>query len=378
MRSVFDLFLDIRQRCVSSAEKEAPNALLWGWGPTLVERALIDAACRSAGIPFHAALRTNLLKFDAKRLDPHLCDWHPSVLGQPPSSIYLRHVVGLVDTLRQADVLNPVDDVFPESLEGHIRAMGLMYFKIKIEGNVAADVQRVLEVSDVVFSLVGKAARFTLDGNEQYTSMGDVFDFLQRLGGYEQGARLLKHLLLIEQPLSRTITLEPDHKEGIDRVSKIAPVIIDESDSDEEALPRAAALGYGGTSIKNCKGVFRAILNKARCDLSEGCLVLSGEDLTALPVVALQQDLATVGALGLTHVERNGHHYFRAMDHLTVAEVNEALRKHDTLYEPWAGGGRLSIRDGQLDLTSVDCIGFGYAGVPDLAARTLASQWTWT
>ncbi len=37
-------------------------------------------------------------------------------------------------------------------------------------------------------------------------------------------------------------------------------------------------------------------------------LFLSGEDLTCQAGLAVQQDLALVSLLGLSHVERNGHH----------------------------------------------------------------------
>ncbi len=40
---------------------------------------------------------------------------------------------------------------------------------------------------------------------------------------------------------------------------------------------------------------------------------MSGEDLTTQAGLAVQQDLALVNLLGLTHVERNGHHYVNGM-----------------------------------------------------------------
>ena len=66
-------------------------------------------------------------------------------------------------------------------------------------------------------------------------------------------------------------------------------------------------------SVKNCKGVFRALLSRGLCELADDGSFQSAEDLTNLPVLALQQDLATIAALGLPHVERNGHHYFKGL-----------------------------------------------------------------
>jgi hypothetical protein len=174
------------------------------------------------------------------------------------------------------------------------------------------------------------------------------------------------------------VTFNQDRIRGIERVSARAPVIIDEADADLDALPRAAALGYGGVSMKNCKGVFRAVLNRARCDLNPG-LLLSGEDLTTLPIIPLQQDLATVALLGPTHVERNGHHYFKGLAHLPKVEAESALEHHGDLYEPLAGDQvQLRIRHGQLSLERLHRIGFGYAVPPDVAARTPAAEWRWT
>ena len=40
---------------------------------------------------------------------------------------------------------------------------------------------------------------------------------------------------------------------------------------------------------------------------------MSGEDLTTQAGLSVQQDLALVNLLGITHVERNGHHYVDGM-----------------------------------------------------------------
>ena len=43
------------------------------------------------------------------------------------------------------------------------------------------------------------------------------------------------------------------------------PVIIDESDDSLDAFPRAKALGYRGVSSKTCKGIYKLLINAARC-----------------------------------------------------------------------------------------------------------------
>ena len=69
---------------------------------------------------------------------------------------------------------------------------------------------------------------------------------------------------------------------------------------------------------------------------------------------------AVVATLGLEHVERNGHHYFRGAEHLSEAELRHLAEHHGDLFHP---DGRLRIEGGSLSLTStVAAPGFGYAG----------------
>ena len=123
-------------------------------------------------------------------------------------------------------------------------------------------------------------------------------------------------------------------------------------------------------SIKNCKGVFRALINRGLCDVLDGDLFQSAEDLTNLPVLALQQDLTTIAALGITHAERNGHHYFRGLDHLPTDLAHAALARHPDLYVGHGDGAALRIEAGSLRMGSLDCVGYGYDGALDLSEVT--------
>jgi len=86
---------------------------------------------------------------------------------------------------------------------------------------------------------------------------------------------------------------------------------------------------------------------------------ISGEDLTNLPPWGLHQDLLTAVALGLRHVERNGHHYFRGLDHLPDEEVLALVAQHEGLYRSVGDGAELVIQDGDLAIGSLDCEGYG-------------------
>ena len=371
--TAFELWHGAYEAATADIPGHAADRLVHGYGPALLERALIDAACRAADMPFHRGLQSDVLGMDLALLDPSVESWSPASLRAPRTSITLRHTVGMLDVLREVDLDNAdrINDGLPETLQADIAAHGLTCFKLKCCGDIDLDTDRLDAIATLVRDAVGDAARITIDGNEQFDSMDGVLELTDRLHGTNAGRWLCDRLLLIEQPLPRTVTFDPSRNRGIERLC--APVIIDEADDAIDSLSEAAALGYGGVSVKNCKGVFRAMLNKARCDLSGGTLLQSAEDLTNLPCIALQQDLCTITTLGIEHVERNGHHYFAGLGHLPQADIDAAMADHGDLYR----NEHLCINAGTLHLESIHTTGYGYASAPDTASRTPADTWSW-
>jgi hypothetical protein len=192
----------------------------------------------------------------------------------------------------------------------------------------------------------------------------------------QRGARLLQNLLCIEQPLPRAISFADSSRKNLAALNEIAPVILDEADHGIEAFPRALELGYRGVSMKNCKGVFRALLHRGLCEKhAGGAAFQSGEDLTNLGVLAVQQDLATVAALGLPHVERNGHHYFRGLGHLPANEAASAAHVHPDLWTRQGDETFLRIEGGALELSSLQGAGYGYSSEIDWGSRTPLDEW---
>ena len=174
------------------------------------------------------------------------------------------------------------------------------------------------------------------------------------------GRELLQRVQFIEQPLARAHTFAPNRHREIERVTRFAPLILDEADATPSSFKQALAIGYSGVSVKNCKGVFRALANFG---LSRQAVdrFQSGEDLTNVGVLPLQQDLVTASVLGLPHVERNGHHYFRGLDHLPASLVQQALATHPDLYRSLSDGAALQIIDGCVNLRSaLAAVGFGH------------------
>jgi len=220
----------------------------------------------------------------------------------------------------------------------------------------------------------------TLDGNEQFTDPDDLVHMLERLESSDGGRFLLAGLDFIEQPLARSIAFDSAASEAIRRVDASVPVIIDESDSGIESFHLAVERGYRGASVKNCKGVFRSFLKKGLCEWHaserEERFVLSAEDLTNLAILPLQQDLCSVASLGITHVERNGHHYFPGLDHLPERDAREALGNYPALYRRYGDGGvALDIQNGKIQLGDLDVPGFGFQGAPPFDEYVPLDEW---
>ena len=144
---------------------------------------------------------------------------------------------------------------------------------------------------------------------------------------------------------------------------------------------RARSLGYTGVSSKNCKGFYKSLINLARCRVwnaaGEGGFFMSGEDLTTQAGLSVQQDLALVSLLGLSHVERNGHHFIDGFAGRPAAETEAFLAAHPDLYHRQRGRVRLHIEGGLLHIGSLECPGFGSAVVPDLSTTAPMAKAVW-
>ena len=180
--------------------------------------------------------------------------------------------------------------------------------------------------------------------------------------------RLYEAILFVEQPIARQQALEADlGTAGLDK-----PVIIDESDGELDTFLHARSRGYAGVSSKTCKGLYKSVLNAARCatwNAAAGHTVafMSAEDLTTQAGLSVQQDLALVNLLGITHAERNGHHYVNGMAAQSPAEQQAFLDAHPDLYERSHGAVRLAIRDGRIALGSLAVSGFASGALPDFS-----------
>jgi hypothetical protein len=283
----------------------------------------------------------------------------------------------MLDPIVAADQTARIRDGLPETLEEVVATYGHRYFKLKLGGDVAADIARLSRITGVLDRIPG-FYHATLDGNEQYGDADGVLELARAVAGEPRLAQLRASLLFIEQPIRRAVALERD----VSAVARsMAPLLIDESDGDIDAFVHARALGYHGVSSKTCKGFYKSLINRMRCAAWNGGDVgpyfMSAEDLTTLAGLSVQQDLALVALLGVSHVERNGHHFVDGFNGRPAAEAAAFLRAHPELYHNDAGPVRLRICDGQVAVGSLGRPGFAAGAVPELAMmdRMPASAW---
>ncbi|MBI2946806.1 MAG: hypothetical protein HYY23_04110 [Verrucomicrobia bacterium] len=364
--------------------REKLPPLLTHFGTSLVERALIEAVCRAAGKPFAEMVRTNQLGIQLSDIHPPLRDKNPGDVlpPKPLDRITLRHTVGLVDPLLDEHIepANRLNDGLPQSFAACVKAYGLRHFKIKVSGHLDHDLDRLEQLARILQRDANPEYKFSLDGNEQFKSLADFRAFWESVERTPSLNEFLRHLMFVEQPLHRDVALRADVAELFAQWPNRPATIIDESDGTLDSLPTALALGYAGTTHKNCKGVFKSIAN--RCLLTHlerekprAKWIMSGEDLATIGPVSVIQDLAVTAALGIQSVERNGHHYFPGLSMFSKEIQEQVLSAHMGLYErsglSWP---RFSVKEGLLDVTSLHKHPFGVGFVVDVEKFTPVDQ----
>jgi hypothetical protein len=383
--NVFELWTAVYDQHQKWADAEKIPPLLANFGFSLVERAVIDAFLRGRELTLAAALSQNVFGLDLGYFHEALRsrDVSDFLPGQPVREVYLRHTLGLSDPLTEKERTDDprVDDGLPVSLEECIRSQGLRYFKLKIQGKIDIDLERLRHTAAVIRAHAPRDYLFTLDGNEQYKSYDDLRRLFELMRKDREMAEFLEHLIFVEQPLYRGMALNDEVAKDMKAWPDHPPVIIDESDGALEDFERALALGYSGVSHKNCKGIFKGI--------AHGCLVKhlqrkfegrkffqSGEDLTNVGPIALLQDLSVMAHLGIDHVERNGQHYFAGLAFLPPELQEVVLKNHpDLFYRHPRGYVTLRIEQGKIQLGSLFNHSLGLQA--DLGTKWLTPKAAW-
>ena len=374
----FGLYARHYAALMDAGERAGATALSSAYGQAVVDRAVLDAACRATGLSFFDAAQRNLvgLADDPLLDDLQGFDWRAWLASLTPlRRIAARHTVGMLDELSPA---RDAADGLPLTLPAVIDRYGVRVFKIKLGGDPAADIARLDDVLRVLAERV-PGHRYSLDGNEQYRDVAALADFLARLQALAAHAARPDALLYLEQPLAREASLDPALPALCARHPWLA-LLIDEADGRLDAFPRATPFGWSGVSSKSCKGLYKALVNRARCERwnaearRDGVAAryfMSAEDLTCQAGLSVQQDLALLALLGLEHSERNGHHYGDGFGTAPAHEADAFAAAHPDLYDTRSGRPRLRIERGQIAIDSLFGPGYAHADAATVDWATL-------
>ena len=343
---------------IEACAKEDIPPLAAAYGPAEIDKAILDALLRAAGTNFFDGMAGNIAGLDA-RLSRDLGDGDISrFLGRRErlERVAIRHTVGMDDKVEgEGGVADANENA------------GARYFKLKLNGDPAHDAARLIRIGNELATLPHDY-RVTLDANEQYADLNVLGALVERLDRDNALKPIAAKLLYIEQPMPRDITRQSPLGVLGDR-----DFIIDEADDSYDAFAAARALGYRGISSKSCKGIYKSVINATRAAKwsAEGDKAfIAGEDLTCQAGLCVQQDLALGALIGVTHAERNGHHYVDGFGDTPAAEAEAFLAAHPDLYVRDANKIRLAIHDGDLLTGSLTAPGFATSVHPDWSAMS--------
>ncbi|OKO88584.1 hypothetical protein AC629_08940 [Bradyrhizobium sp. NAS80.1] len=354
--TAFDLHASCIGAQVATCEKKNIPALAAAYGPAEIDKAVLDALLRAAETNFFDGMAGNIAGIDA-RLSPDLTEMDITAFlsgRKPLQHVAIRHTVGLDDTVEgEGGVADARENA------------GANYFKLKLSGDPAADAARLARIGKELDTL-GRGYKVTLDANEQYADLAALRALIDQLDLDAALRPIASRLLYVEQPMPRDITRQSP-------LGSLAAhgFIIDEADDSYDAFPAARALGYCGISSKSCKGLYKSVVNATRAAKWRAGgerFFVTGEDLTCQAGLAVQQDLALGALIGLTHAERNGHHYVDGFGETPAAEAQAFAAAHPDLYADAGQGIRLSIHNGDLLTGSLNATGFATSVHPDWSA----------
>ncbi len=347
---------------VEACAKEDIPPLAAGFGPAEIDKAILDALLRGLGVNFFDGMAQNIAGIDA-RLSPDLGDADIAQFlrgRQRLERVAIRHTVGMDD---QIEGEGGVADVRENA--------GARYFKLKLNGDPDADAARLIRIGNELATLPHDYS-VTLDANEQYADLAALGALIERLDRDAALRPIAAKLLYIEQPMPR----DSFRQSPLGALAR-RDVIIDEADDSYDAFPSGRALGYRGISSKSCKGIFKSVVNAARAakwSADGERFFISGEDLTCQAGLGVQQDLALGALIGVTHAERNGHHYVDGFVDTPAAEAQAFLAAHPDLYTRDGDKVRLSIHDGDLLTGSLTAPGFASKVHPEWTALSPLRQ----
>jgi L-alanine-DL-glutamate epimerase-like enolase superfamily enzyme len=279
-------------------------------------------------------------------------DFSQIIAPKTAPTLFLYHLVGSLDPLSKDDLNRKIDDGLPETLEDWIRTQQLSHLKIKLTGKeLDADVGRVVEIDRIASrAFPTKQFSYSLDFNEACENEDYVIDFLERLDRLNREA--VPKIHYIEQPMGRDLRLRKEVT--MHRVSRLKPVVIDESLTDLEMLRFAKQQGYSGVAVKACKGVSDSILLSAAA--KQWGMKIYVQDLTCIGGSFMASASLASRIQGVTAVEGNGRQYCPAGN-----------KDWESLYRPM-----FKILGGVVPTELLNGIGMGFSWPRNILSKKYA------
>src|SRR5229473_635268 len=167
----------LHARCISAqveacAREDIPP-LAAAYGPAEIDKAILDALLRSAGVNFFDGMAGNIAGIDA-RLSPDLQDEDITQFLERCrrlERVAIRHTVGLDDKVEGAGGVADINE-----------NAGARYFKLKLNGDPEADAARLTRIGNELATLSHDYS-VTLDANEQYADLSALNALVDRLDG---------------------------------------------------------------------------------------------------------------------------------------------------------------------------------------------------
>lgn len=254
-------------------------------GPALVDRAVLDALCRALEISFAEAIRRNVSGLAAP-------GWQADLLAFDMagflSRLAPRRHVAVRRTLRASEL--------PERLEGR-------WFKVVLDRDARESFENVVRLAEAL-DRRDRPYEVTLDADEQFAAADDVLDFWRSLKAERRLSRFVSRVAFLAQPIRRSRALEVD----LSALAEEVALVLDAAEDSLEAFPRARRLGYTGVTLRTAKGVYKGIMDAARCAYWNGeqgtdRYFVCAETFPGTAGLALQQQVELASLLGLAHLQ---------------------------------------------------------------------------
>jgi hypothetical protein len=284
---------------VEACAKEDIPPLADAYGPAEIDKAILDALLHGLGVNFFDGMAGNIAGIDA-RLSPDLSD---DDLAQFLARcrrlprVAIRHTVGLDDQVEGGKVASPISG-----------KIAVLLFQAQAQWQSRCRYARLIRIernSPRCHILQRHAGR-----QRAICRSHRARALVDWLGGDNALKPIAAKLLCIEQPMPRDIFRQR-------RSARSLPSI---SSSTKPTTPtwhlrwraRSAIAAFPPNPARDLKSVVNAT-RAAKWSASGEKFFITGEDLTCQAGLAAA-GLALGALIGVTHAERNGHHYVNGFD----------------------------------------------------------------